>query len=316
MLSQRRLLLLDGAMGTELQRRGCAVELPLWSAHALFDSPELVAAIHHDYLRAGADVLTTNTFRTTPRTFHRAGIPDRSQALTAIAVMLAHEARARCEGRTVLIAGSMAPLEDCYHPELVPPDDALRAEHRQHAMQLAAAGVDFLLVETMATIREARAACAAACETGKEAVVSFLCDATGNLYSGESLADAVRAITPLQPAAFSINCVAPRYIAPALSALRVATDLPVAVYANVGMSGHEQPQRIVCDIHPDEYAAFASEWIREGVTIVGGCCGTTPEHIQALHDLLSSPQTAGRSRERAGESVLRTGPSTRTHNIS
>jgi S-methylmethionine-dependent homocysteine/selenocysteine methylase len=295
LLEHRRFLILDGAMGTELQRRGCPVNLPLWSAHALLLAPEMVVEIHADYLDAGADILTTNTFRTTPRTFHRAGIPDQSPALTSIAVLLAHQARSQHPGRTVLIAGSMAPLEDCYRPDLVPPDNVLRAEHWQQAERLAAAGVDFLLVETMTTIREAYAACAAACATGKEAVVSFVCDRIGNLYGGEPLADAVAALTPLRPAAFSLNCVPPSQLTGALRTVRAATSLPLAVYANVGIPGHEGASALVCDTDPATYAHHARQWLEDGASIIGGCCGTTPEHIRALHDTL-----AGRTQEPAG----------------
>jgi len=291
LLERRRLLILDGAMGTELQRRGCIVDLPLWSAHALLESPELVVEIHADYLDAGADILTTNTFRTTPRTFNRAGIPDQSQALTAIAVSLAHQARARHTDRTILIAGSIAPLEDCYRPDLVPPDTILRAEHWQHAERLAAAGVDFLLVETMGTIREAFAACAAASATGKEVVVSFVCDLTGRLYGGESLAAAVHALAPLHPAAFSLNCISPRQMAMTLRTARTATDLPLAAYANVGIPGHEGAATLVCDTDPPAYARYGMEWLKAGASIIGGCCGTTPDHIRLLHDALAGSVT-------------------------
>jgi S-methylmethionine-dependent homocysteine/selenocysteine methylase len=275
-------------MGTELQRRGGTVDLPLWSAHALLDSPELVVEIHADYLEAGADILTTNTFRTTPRTFHRAGIPDQSQALTSIAVLLAHQARGRHPGRTILIAGSMAPLEDCYRPDLVPPNHILRAEHWQQAERLASAGVDLLLIETMGTIREAYAACAAARATGKEVIVSFVCDLTGNLYGGESLRDAVAAISPLQPLAVSLNCVSPRLLSAALRTVRAVTPLPLAVYANVGVPGHEGATTLICDTDPPAYAHYAGQWLEDGASIIGGCCGTTPEHIRALHAVVAA----------------------------
>ena len=120
----------------------------------------------------------------------------------------------------MLIAGSIAPLEDCYHPERVPPDKEFRQEHAEHAERLAAAGVDFLILETMGTVREAVAAAGAARATGKEFVVSFICNEEGMLYGGEPLQDAVRAIVPLSPAAISINCVSPRYMENAISAIR------------------------------------------------------------------------------------------------
>ncbi|MGA9118520.1 MAG: homocysteine S-methyltransferase family protein [Bacteroidota bacterium] len=278
------MFILDGAIGTELARRGANTNLPLWSANALVDDPGLVRTLHEEYIAAGADLITANTFRTTPRTFRRAGLPDRSAELTQLAVALANEARNAFPGRTVKIAGSMGPLEDCYHPERVPPDDALAAEHALHAQRLAEAGVDMLLLETMGTSREAEAACKAAVSTGVPTIVSFLCDAGGNLYDGKPLEEAVRRVEPYHPYALSINCMSPRIIDRAVERLRKAASLPFGVYANVGMPGEEREATMQCDVEPEEYAAFAGRWIDLGAIFVGGCCGTTPEYVRRIRD--------------------------------
>lgn len=286
LLSSSRPVLLDGAMGTELQRRGVDVRVPLWSARALIAHPEEVLRIHRDYIAAGAQIITTNTFRTTARTFGRAGLADRSAALTQQAVDLARQARLETSAPGVLLAGSMAPLEDCYSPDCVPDDVALLQEHATHAGRLADAGVDFLLLETLGTSREARAACTAALQTGLEVVVSFLCTGEGTLYSGESIAAAVRSIEPLGPTAFSLNCLSPRRLLPALRALQTATLLPIAVYANVGRPGDERAGIFETEVTPEEYSRFAADWISRGVAIIGGCCGTTPAYIEQLKDIL------------------------------
>jgi len=293
LFGSRQPAILDGAMGTELARRGENTGLPLWSAGPLETSPDAVRKIHADYIAAGADIITTDTFRTTGRTFARAGLPDRSAALTVRAVSLAREAREAAGNREVLIAGSIAPLEDCYHPERVPPDAALRVEHAELAGRLADAGADFLLIETMGTAREAYAAAEAARATGLEFVISFLCTPQGALYSGEPLAGAVDRIVPLRPAAFSVNCVSPGFMETALASLRAALRVPagaratpVGLYANVGTPGGEEimdnSQSMTEDVGPKEYAAFADGWARAGVAFIGGCCGTTPEHIRAV----------------------------------
>ena len=282
MLSTRRPLILDGAMGTELQRRGVDTTLPLWSARALIDEPEAVLQIHLDYIAAGADIITTNTFRTTRRTFRRAGLPDRSSELTARAVEIARQATRTAGPHTLLVAGSIAPLEDCYRPDLVPPEADLHEEHGELARRLDEAGVDILLLETMNTIREAVAACRQAVATGRETVVSFLCNNEGNLYSGELLEEAVRTIEPLGPAAFSLNCISPRFLPLAISRLRAATGKPFAVYANVGLPGGEQGWHFTRETGEVEYAAHAARWVKEGAAIVGGCCGTTPAYISFL----------------------------------
>jgi len=301
-------LILDGAMGTELQRRGIDTGLPLWSANALLIKPDEVLKIHQDHIAAGADIITTNTFRTTRRTMRRANLPDRSLQLTRNAVDLAQRAREAFPERAILIAGSIAPLEDCYRPDLVPSEPALKEEHTELAERLAEAGVDFILVETMNTIREAYAACSAAVATGKEAVVSFVCNKEGNLLGGESLADAVTVIAGLRPAGFSINCVSPRYLKLPLSVLKsqitnprltpsgfavragggqVASQCLIAAYGNVGLPESDQHGwEFTHDMDEDEYAIHARDWARMGASIVGGCCGTTPEYIRAVASVL------------------------------
>ena len=287
LLAGRSPVVLDGAMGTELSRRGIATGLPLWSAHALVRSPDTVSRIHADYIDAGADIITTDTFRTTRRTFLRAGLPDRSAELTAVAVSLAREAR---DGHPVLVAGSVAPLEDCYRPDLVPPEPELRSEHTKHVRRLVSSGVDLLLLETMGTAREAQAAAQAAAETGVEFAVSFLCRRDGRLYGGESIEEAVRVTEACRPAAFLINCVSARCIGIAFEKLRAALGgrgaAPIGLYANVGIPGGEEnaagERAMEEDVGPVAYAAYAAGWAASGASIIGGCCGTTPDHIRAL----------------------------------
>lgn len=209
-LNRHSPLILDGAMGTELQRRGVDTGLPLWSANALMSHPETVLQIHKDYIEAGADIITTNTFRTTRRTMKWANLPDRSAQLTKSAIELARQARDAFPDRNILVAGSIAPLEDCYRPDLVPSDKELRDEHTELAGRLANGEVDFILLETMNTLREAYAACEAAKTTGKEVVVSFICNTKGDLYSGESLEKAIKALESVKPRSFLCQLCLPQ----------------------------------------------------------------------------------------------------------
>jgi S-methylmethionine-dependent homocysteine/selenocysteine methylase len=285
-------LLLDAAMGSDLDRRGLATTLPLWSAVALMQRPELVRQIHRENLRAGADIITTNTFRTTARTLRSAGLdPDRARELDALAVRLALEAREEAGRLDALIAGSMAPLEDCYLPVFETPADQALAEHRAHAASLAEDGVDLLLVETMPTASEAAIALQAALETGAPVTIGFVCapaedDEPPRLLSGESLDSAVARVGPLGPAAILVNCAAPPVIMAALRELRQLTSLPIGGYANGGHVDDVVGWAPDADLTPDRYTAFAREWLALGARIIGGCCGTTPEHTAALRRLL------------------------------
>ncbi|MBX2991286.1 MAG: homocysteine S-methyltransferase family protein [Bacteroidetes bacterium] len=290
MLAKKSPLILSGAMGTELERRGIDIGLPLWSANALVHHPEVGLQIHKDYIQAGADIIVTNTFRTNQRVFKNANLPDHSLELTTKAVQLARQARDTFPDREILIAGCIAPVEDCYHPELVPNENDLLAEHTELAGRLAELGVDFFLVETMTTIREAYAACKAAKATGKEVVVSFTCKKDGTLYGGEQLTDAIKAIAELQPTMFSLNCISPRYLTPLIHQLKsvignLQSPIPFAVYGNIGKP-EVREGAMARDVDEKEYARFALEWRNLGASVIGGCCGTTPEYIRRIASIL------------------------------
>lgn len=278
-------LVFDGATGTELERRGQRTGLPLWSTHALLEAPEVVAAIHADYARAGADVLIANTFRTQRRTLARAaadvpGLAERDMELTALAVELARRG-ARQAGRAVWVAGSAPPLEDCYHPERVPDADALAREHGRHAEALARAGVDLVAVETMNTVREAEAAAAAAREAGLDCVVGFVCWDGPRLLSGEMLETACERVARHAPLAVGVNCLPPSNVDACLAVL-ARLDGPFGVYPNLGEPEDERGFRRSEATSPERLAERAVDWVAAGARYVGGCCGTTPDHIAAI----------------------------------
>ncbi len=273
-------LVLDGATGTELERRGVATRLPLWSADALLRAPALVERIHRDYAEAGAEAITANTFRTQRRTLARNGLADRAAELTALAVRLAREACASATPSALLL-GSDPPLEDCYRPDLVPDDAALASEHAEHCANLAEAGVDAILCETHNSLREACAAARAARRTGLPVLVSFVCWEGATLLSGERLSDAVEAVRALGPAALLVNCLPASNV---MACLPVLADsaLPFGAYANLGAPDDTTGFRRSESLSPRRFAAAAAEWVAAGARLVGGCCGTTPAHIEAI----------------------------------
>jgi S-methylmethionine-dependent homocysteine/selenocysteine methylase len=280
--------LLDAAMGTRLQQLGADSRLPLWSARALLEAPELVSRIHSDEAAAGADVLTANTFRTHRRTLETAGLGERPAGLTRLAVSLAREA-ARKSGRTVFVAGSMAPLEDCYRPDLVPEDSALAREHAEQAENLAAAGVDLLLLETHNTVRELAAAARAARRTGLPFVASVVTDGRGKLLSGEPIGAAREVLLDLEPAAVGVNCVPARNLREELSRWRAAgAEGPLVAYGNLGLPSDHSGWAFTEELAPADYGAIAKTWLDAGALLIGGCCGTTPAHTRALRSLLDS----------------------------
>ncbi|MBI2426936.1 MAG: homocysteine S-methyltransferase family protein [Candidatus Kerfeldbacteria bacterium] len=287
--TQNTTLILDGAMGTELQRRGIPTTLPLWSAHALFENPEVVKEIHKDYILAGADIITTNTFRTQRRTLAKAGHEDETEAINRLAVDLAVQARKETRSsRRVHIAGSMTTLEDCYAPDLVPDNTTCRREHAEQAQILAGTPIDFFLLETFNTVREARAAAEAVTRTGKPFAISFMTATNGHLLSGESLEDAIAAIDDLAPMAYLVNCQSPVTATRCILALSELTSVPFGAYANgVGHPDIHHGWVFANGTSAEKYAEAAREWKAIGASIIGGCCGTTPEYTKAYNTLKS-----------------------------
>lgn len=283
-LSQPRQLILDGATGTELNRRGVDTGLPLWSANALMNERDtkILQQIHKDYLYSGADIITTNTFRTHRRALAPSGNADRALELTRRAVDIARGAIAIVKSDSPkFIAGSMSTLEDCYRPDLVPPDKELRTEHSERIYHLIECDVDLILIETINTIREAVIMAKLAVIAGTPVVVSFVCDREGKILSGETLTKAANQLLPLGIAAIGVNCGPAPNLAKPLAELSAVCgkDFPLIAYGNIGYADEKVGWVNTDSENPKAYCEHAIHW---PVKIVGGCCGTTPEHIAEL----------------------------------
>lgn len=297
-LETRQPILLDGALGTELVRRGVR-----WRKHGLLTDAAAVRQLHGEYLAAGADVIRTNTFQLNPRVYLNVfrnrehmrhigapGLEGLVPRLLRTSVQLARQARASAglEGK-IAIAGVLSPLEHCFRPDLAPPPDVARREHEELAGVFAEEKVDLLLLESMNAIAEARAALEAARAVGLPVWVSFVLGPEGELLSREPLEKAVAEAERGGAEAVLVNCAPPEDILPALERMRQFSKLPFGGFAHVGRFSPPSwkfdffPQFIETESWPaDRYAAEAWRWREAGATILGGCCGTRPEHIAAL----------------------------------
>src|SRR6266850_1729510 len=238
--------------------------------------------VHRAYVDAGAEVITAATFRTSRRSLAAAGLEARFPELPRLAV---REARDAAAGRA-RVAGSMAPLEDCYRPDLRPPPAQASREHLEHARALAEAGCDLLLVETVAAADEGLAAVAAAAATGLPVWVAAMATPRGTLLDGGDLAELFRRAAAAGASAALINCTPPDGVDLALPAA-AASGVPFGAYAHLGEVDAAVAWGRAPDLSPEEYARRALRWVERGATIVGGCCGTGPEHIRALAQALS-----------------------------
>ncbi len=266
------LILLDGPMGTELSARGVPTPAPLWSAEANLTHPDVVAAIHRDYAAAGATVHTANTFRTKRR---QAG--DSWELLAQRAIEIARDSIPAGHR----LAGSIAPLEDCYRPDLSPEASMARTEHRELAQRLAALGADLLLCETFPHIGEALIAVEEAVATGLETWVAFSAGPNADLLRPEEIhAGALEAVRRGVRAVL-VNCIPASKTRLFVEALG-DVGVPFGAYANAGAFGEGLGFGFEKDGAPELYADYARTWIESGAEIIGGCCGTGPSHIQAL----------------------------------
>ncbi len=240
------------------------------------EAPEQVRAVHQSYVEAGAHILTAATFRTTRWVFSKVGIPERAKEVTKQAVEIARSAFPSVHGgaRGGLVAGSIAPLEDCYHPELAPGDLVLQAEHRHNAQSLAEAGVDIILVETQNSLREAKIATHFARQTEIPVWTSFILKSATELLNGDKLEDAVHAVVDHGASAVLINCTTPQIAAQA--AVSLSTMLPQGILIGV------YPNALAHAVSPNEFADWAMR-IKAVADIIGGCCGIGPEHISELN---------------------------------
>ncbi len=294
LLERKQPVLIDGAIGTELDRRGLPTELPLWSAHALISDSGLaiLREIHADYARAGAEILVTNTFRTVLRTLDRVGRGGEWRLLNRRAVEAARNGATAVSGRTCLVAGGIAPLEDCYRPDLVPDRGDCRAEHGRQVELFAELGVDLIMLETMNNTMEAEAALIAARETGFDVILSLCPKEPHHLLSDEPLDEAVPALLAAGGGCVrvvTLNCAPPEVLEVVYPHLRaILKDHPHGLYAHLGEPDDTVGWRLPEKHEPDRYAEWVAARLREGARLVGGCCGTGPGHIAALSRLIAA----------------------------
>ncbi|GAA2714990.1 homocysteine S-methyltransferase family protein [Micromonospora olivasterospora] len=284
---------LDGGVATELHRAGIPMTPPWWTTRALLSDARrrVLKGVHERFLAAGADVVTANTFRCNLRTLQAAGLEDAGLGwMVHAAVGVALAARNAAGSPRTRVVASVAPVADAYRPDLVPDDDTLRAEHRWLATELSRAGVDTVLVETMNTAREARIALAEALAVGATAWVSFVCGDDARLLSGEPLADAARAVEADGAAAVLVNCTDPDRTEECLRVLRAAVSGPIGAYPNLEDRTRGGPVDALPPLlEPKAFGDLTARWCGEyGLTLVGGCCGTTPEHLAAMSDRLGA----------------------------
>ncbi len=281
-----QIVLLDGGMGQELIRRSALPPAPLWSAQVMMDEPEIVEAIHRDYIEAGAKVLTLNSYSATPERLARDASEKLFQPLQAKAIEICRKAIGEND---ITIAGCLPPLFGSYHPENLPSFEICLETYRRVVAEQQQA-VNVFICETLSSLKEVKAAVQAAVESGKPVWcgMSAMDEDGTRLRSGESVSEGAQAAVQAGASAVLINCCWPEAVTQALPDL-ARTGLPFGGYANgfakadeLILGGTVEDLETRSDLGPDQYADHAMGWIDAGATIVGGCCEVGPAHIAKL----------------------------------
>ncbi|MBU5220829.1 homocysteine S-methyltransferase [Bacillus albus] len=297
-LSQHSIMLLDGALATELEAHGCNLDDPLWSARVLLENPELIYQVHSDYFRAGADCAITASYQATISGFSARGIQEQ-EALELIkkTVLLARRARddfwkenTQTNRPKPLVVASVGPygayLADGseYIGNYGVTDKTLADFHRSRMSALIEAGADLLAFETIPSLQEARVLDALLREFPETyAWLSFSLKNEKEISEGMKFVECARVFEKSeQIVAIGINCAPVTVVTGAIQELRANTKKPIIVYPNSGETynpetktwhGHEQCNAL--DI-------LSEEWYQAGARLIGGCCRTTPYHIEEI----------------------------------
>ncbi len=306
--SDEDVVILDGGLATELERRGLDLRDPLWSAKVLVEAPGEIEAVHYDYFLAGADVGTSSSYQATFEGFAGRGIGRReSENLLRRSVDLVRQARERFWREPANRAGRMFPLVaaslGCYGASLHDGSEysgnyglsreELMDFHRPRLRVLADSGADLLAFETIPSKLEAEAVVALLeeLEDAPPAWISFSCRNETEVCHGEPLAECFGSLGASEPVlAVGINCTAPRFVSSLLASVRGATEKRIAVYPNTGEIWDARSQSWTPGESTAAIEDFAPEWRRRGARLIGGCCRTTPGTIRNLRALFSGQQ--------------------------
>lgn len=285
-------VLIDGATGTECERRGVRTLDGAWSGGAALSDPGTVRAVHADYLRLGAQLLITNTFATHRHVLEAAGVAEDFEALNRRGVELAIEARSAAGAEHVVVA---AGISSWTFTGADPSLEVVRRNTAEQVSVLATAGAELVILEMMVDVERMVATLDGAQSAGLPVWVGLTCgdygqvgfdDGVPRLRGGEPLAEAIAALRGRDVDALMLMHTDVSLVGDCLDVALAQWPGPVGVYAH---SGDVRDGRWVFDdvISPEAYASYAGDWVRRGVRIVGGCCGVGPEHVRELASVVS-----------------------------
>jgi len=293
------LIILDGALATELEHRGCNINDSLWSAKILAENPEIIEKVHYDYFASGADCAITSSYQATIDGFVEKGFTE-SEAISLIrkSVSIAKKARDdfwkdplnRTNRPVPLVAGSVGPygayLADGseYRGDYKITEEELINFHRPRVKILVEEGVDILACETIPNLIEAKAIIKLLEEfPGVYCWISFSGKNDLEISDGTLISDCAKFLDSCdQVAAIGINCTSPQYVQSLITEIKSNSNKPVVVYPNSGEEYNANSKTWHGDSSSEAYCCNAKGWFDKGANLIGGCCRTTPEDIKAI----------------------------------
>ena len=287
--TNKKPFIMDGAMGTELMRRGLKLPLPLWSALANIDEYEHVKNIHKEYIESGSNVITTNTFRTTPRTFKKAGYSDydslkMSHDSFKMAVKAAIKAR---NDKNVLIAGSIAPLEDCYVSGDFPGKIIAKKEFEFIIDMFSNSDVDIMLFETMGTYDEIEMALKVSEKVEMRKWLSILLKNKNHLLDNTNIKKIINLAIRSNIDMLLINCTSTIIINETLPLFLNLWNGKWGVYPNIGKSMPTKEGIFSSTISDKRLSKEIRRYISLGASLVGSCCGSTPDTTRKIFNIIN-----------------------------
>tara|TARA_B100000700_G_scaffold314025_1_gene399998 strand:+ start:379 stop:1251 length:873 start_codon:yes stop_codon:yes gene_type:complete len=286
-----KIKLLDGAMGTELIKRGELLPEGIWSASTNLTNPDLVYKIHKNHIEAGATYITTNTFRSTPRAFKKMGLSNndayiKSRASFNSAIKSAKKASKI--NKRIHILGSIAPLEDCYLPSLFPGEKSALKEFQEIGEWINNANLSGFLLETMNSIEETEICLKTISKFNLPIWVSFNLLNSEKIRSGEKFSNAIKMIKKYSVNCLLINCNPLNRSYNALKILKNNWDNDWGLYPNLGV-GEPSPNGIITAYHTNkDFLNTIQNSIDLGANVIGGCCGVSPKHINLISKLIKN----------------------------
>lgn len=275
----KRPLILDGAIGSLLQQKGFESSGASWMTEVNEKHPEKIIELHKQYIEAGADIITTNTFRTNPAAFDAAEAKNIPKYVEN-AVKLATES---VRNSSIVIAGSNPPAEDCYQSERLINNEILELNHYNHIDLLKNNGVDFILNETFSHLDEIMIVCNYCSAESIPYIISLYLTDELRLLSGETLEDTLNFIMEHNPLAIGINCISSEHFEKAFKYMDVNYNW--GFYLNCGFDEHHVNE-IKCRISPEIYGEIVTKYLEYQPSFIGACCGSSPEHIKAIKRIL------------------------------